>query len=280
MARTLTAHSRSKLARLVSEGGVLVDGKPVSKPSFPLEAGSVVTLDDVPETAAHALTPAFLDVPVVYEDEAVIVVNKPRGLVVHPAPGLEEPTLVEALLGRGTHLSEGSAAFRPGIVHRLDKETTGLLMVAKTDAAHANLAAQIEAKTASREYLAVVKGEIERERFTIDAPLGQDPKDRTKRAVVSGGKPAITYLTRRGRADGGTLLEAKLETGRTHQIRVHLMAIGHPVLGDAIYAPKESQTVPLQLHAFRLGFDHPVTGERMVLEADPPEDFSLSWRNG
>ncbi|RYG40106.1 RluA family pseudouridine synthase, partial [bacterium] len=190
-----------------------------------------------------------------------------------------EPTLVEALLGRGTSLSEGSAAFRPGIVHRLDKETTGLLVVAKTDAAHANLAAQIEAKTAGRDYLAVVKGEIERERFTIDAPLGPDPRDRTKRAVVSNGKAAITHLRRLDRADGGTLLEARLETGRTHQIRVHLMAIGHPVLGDTLYAPLECHGVPLQLHAYRLAVEHPTTGERMQFETDPPSDFNLAWQN-
>lgn len=257
-----------------------VSGVVELKPSFHLEPGMVVALDEVPDASPHALVPSSLEVPVVYEDDAVIVVNKPRGLVVHPAPGLHEPTLVEALLGRGTHLSEGSAAFRPGIVHRLDKETTGLLMVAKTDAAHARLAAQIEAKTASREYLAVVKGEIERERFTIDAPLGQDPRDRTKRAVVADGKAAITHLTRRGRADGGTILEARLETGRTHQIRVHLMAIGHPVLGDSLYAPRESQGGPLQLHAFRLGFEHPVSGERVTFEADPPDDFNSAWRNG
>ncbi|RYG30221.1 RluA family pseudouridine synthase [bacterium] len=280
LAKSLPEHSRSKLVRVISDGGLTVDGKVITKSSFQVEPGMSIQLEEVANSSAHTLVPSDIPIHVVYEDDSLLVVDKPRGLVVHPAPGLNEPTLVEALLGRGTKLSEGSAAFRPGIVHRLDKETTGLLVVAKTDAAHANLAAQIEAKTAGREYLAVVKGEIEREKFTIDAPLGPDPRDRTKRAVVSNGKVAITHLRRLGRADGGTILEARLETGRTHQIRVHLMAIGHPVLGDSIYAPVETQVGPLQLHAYRLAFEHPLTGERVSFETDPPADFNSAWRNG
>lgn len=272
LARHLPEHSRTKLARLVEEGGVTVDGQP-QKPSFRLESGMRVALAEPEERAAHDLTPADIPLDIVYEDDALLVVNKPRGLASHPAVSLKEPSLVNALLARGTTLSEGGEAFRPGIVHRLDKETTGLMVVAKTDAAHVALARQMEGKTAERRYLAVVAGAVDRERFVIDMPIGRDPKHRVRMAVVPDGKPARTHAKRLARLDAGTLLGLRLETGRTHQIRVHLAYHAMPVLGDALYAPKAYREGPLQLHAAYLALDHPESGERMAFRAAPDAEF-------
>ena len=272
LARRLPEHSRTKLARLVEAGEVTVDGI-AQRPAFKLEPGMRVVLDEPEERAAHDLTPADIPLDVVYEDDAMLVVNKPRGLASHPAASLKEPSLVNALLARGTTLSESGEAFRPGIVHRLDRETTGLMVVAKTDAAHAALARQMEGKTAERRYLAVVAGAVERERFVIDMPIGRDPKHRVRMGVVPDGKPARTHAKRLARLDAGTLLGLRLETGRTHQIRVHLAYHAMPVLGDALYAPKAVQEGPLQLHAAYLALDHPETGKRMAFRAAPDAEF-------
>ena len=269
----LPEHSRSKLARLIGVGGVLVDGKP-AKPSMKLEAGMEVTLEEPEERSAHDLTPADIPLEILYEDEYLLVVNKPRGLATHPAASLKEPSLVNALLGRGGSLSDTAGDFRPGIVHRLDKETTGLLVVAKTDAAHAHLAAQIAAKTAERLYLAVVAGKVEQDKFTVDAPIARDRHNRLKMTVDPNGKSAVTHGKVLTRLDEGTLLAVRLSTGRTHQIRVHLRAIGNPVLGDVLYASKEvAEGHPLQLHAAFLSFMHPVGKQRVSVFAEPPPDF-------
>ncbi|MBI1756706.1 MAG: RluA family pseudouridine synthase [Fimbriimonas ginsengisoli] len=269
----LPAFSRTRLAALISEGKVLVDGQP-RKPSFHVEAGMRVCLDAPEPRAAHDLTPSDIPLDVVYEDEAILVVNKPRGLASHPARSLREPTLVNALLARPHDLSEVGPPFRPGIVHRLDKETTGLLLVAKTDFAHLALARQIEARSVSRIYVALARGRVEQDSFRIEAAVARDRRDRRKMAIDAGGRSAVTHGRVLNRDEMATLLALKLETGRTHQIRVHLASIGHPVVGDSIYGSKGREELPLQLHATLLAFDHPVTGERVELYAAPPLDFA------
>lgn len=223
------------------------------------------------ESAPHSLDPVQIELEIVYEDADLLVVNKPRGLATHPAASLREPSLVNALLSQHA-LSSGSAPFRPGIVHRLDKETTGLLVVAKNDAAHASLTKQIANKTAERRYAALVVGEIDQSFFKIDAPVARDRTNRLRMAVDPQGKNAITWIRQIATVREGTVVAARLETGRTHQIRIHLKAIGHPVLGDRLYNPQRSE-LPLQLHAGYLAFDHPVNGERVTAYVSPPEDF-------
>lgn len=272
LARHLPTHSRTKLSKLVSEGAVLVDGT-AQRPSFQLGPGMSITLAEPGETAPHDLTPADIPLDVRYEDEDMLIVNKPRGLAVHPAISLKEPSLVNALLSRNHDLSQAGGSFRPGIVHRLDKDTTGLLVVAKNDQAHALLAKEIESKEAERRYVAVAAGDIDRDRFVIDAPVARDRKDRIKMSVDPLGKHAVTHVKRLARLEQGSLLALRLETGRTHQIRVHLRAIGHPVLGDRMYAPKELAECPLQLHAVLLAVTQPRTGERIVVFCPPPSDF-------
>ncbi len=273
LARTLPEFSRARLAELVDSGGASVEGRR-RKRSFRLGPGMEIELAGLPEARlAHDLTPFAMPLDVLFEDEQLLVVNKPRGLAAHPARSLKSPSLVNALLARGQGLSAKGEAFRPGIVHRLDKETTGLMVVAKSDAAHLALARQFERKSARRVYVAVVVGEVRQERIRIEAPIGRDSKRRDRMAVTKSGKPAITHVTRLSRLDDGWLLAARLETGRTHQVRVHLAAIGHPVLGDPIYAPKELRSLPLQLHAALLEFEHPETGVPVRCFCEPPEDF-------
>lgn len=272
LARRLPEHSRSKLAALVSEGRVTVNGKP-TKPSRTLEPGDRVELAEVADTAPHDLTPADIPLAVLFEDDHLLVVDKPRGLATHPAPSLREPSLVNALLGRQTALSNVGEAFRPGIVHRLDKETTGLIVIAKRDAVHVALARQIETRTAERRYLAVAHGRFELPELRVEAPIGRDPANRQRMAVVTGGKPAATHFRIGRRLDAGTVVAARLETGRTHQIRVHLRSIGHPIVGDPVYGHRDDRNLPLQLHAAYLALDHPITGVRHVWTTAPPADF-------
>jgi 23S rRNA pseudouridine1911/1915/1917 synthase len=272
LARQLPQFTRSRLAVFIAEGGVRVEGKP-AKAGQMLKAGHAVELELPEDRPAHDLAPADIELDVLYEDAELIVVNKPRGLAAHPAPSLKEPSLVNALLARGGALSAGSAAYRPGIVHRLDKETTGLMVVAKTDRAHHDLAKQFAGKRAERRYVAIVAGDFKEERVTVSAPLARDRSNRFLMAVDPQGKPAVTHVLRLARLDKGTLLGIRLETGRTHQIRAHLRAIGHPVLGDRLYAPKEHRGFALQLHAGLLSFDHPTSGESMAFYAAPPVDF-------
>jgi 23S rRNA pseudouridine1911/1915/1917 synthase len=272
LSAALPEHSRSKLAKMAEEGAVLVNGEAV-KPSHKLRAGDEVELEAPEEAAPHDLTPADIPLEILYEDDVMLIVNKPRGLASHPAASLKEPSLVNALLGRGGPLSEVGGDFRPGIVHRLDRETTGLMVVAKTDAAHVSLAAQIERKTAERRYFAVVAGDVDREKFTIDAPMARNQANRQQMTVDMHGKPAVTHVKNVANLAHGTLVACRLETGRTHQIRVHLRAMGHPVLGDNLYAPKEFREGPMQLHAAYLALIHPVSGEPVVAFCAAPDDF-------
>lgn len=272
LAQVLPDHSRSKLAAIIKNELVSVDGKP-RKASFPLSAGMVITLDQPTDAAPHDLTPADIPLEVLFEDEYMLVVNKPRGLVTHPGITVKSPSLVNALLARPHSLSGTAGDFRPGIVHRLDKETTGLLVVAKTDLAHVGLAKQIESKTAERRYFAVVQGSPDQDKFKIDAPIARDQKNRQRMAVNTHGRRAVTHVKLLSRLDSGCLLALRLETGRTHQIRVHLSAVGLPVLGDTTYGTKETRHHPLQLHAAFLALDHPITGERIACFVAPPEDF-------
>lgn len=272
LVRMLPDFSRTRLAVVAGSGGVLVDGHR-RRASFMLRPGWTVELDLPSSAPPHDLSPAGIPIEVLYEDESLLVVNKPRGLAVHPAATLKEPSLVNALLARSHGLSTTAGDYRPGIVHRLDKDTTGVMVVAKVDAVHVDLARQIEGKSAERRYVAIVAGDLSQGRFTVDAPLGRDPHHRIRMAVTAGGKHAVTHVKKLRRLESGTLIGVRLETGRTHQIRVHLRAVGHPVLGDRLYAPKEFQIGPIQLHAAFLAFDHPTTQERVGFYAAPPADF-------
>lgn len=234
--------------------------------------GDVVTI--TPEKPKKIdLVPENIPLDIVYEDDDVIVVNKPQGMVVHPAPGHPDHTLVNALLYHSP-LSTINGEFRPGIVHRIDKDTSGLLMVAKNDMAHRSLAAQLKAKTNEREYVALVHGVIKEDQGTIDAPLGRSPKDRKKQAVVADGRHAVTHFKVLKRYRHYTLVSCRLETGRTHQIRVHMKYIGHPLAGDPLYGPRK--TLPgngQYLHARLLGFKHPRTGKQLTFTAPLPPYF-------
>ena len=273
LADELPDFSRTRLTELIDSGEVQVDGRK-EKRSFKLEPGMTVSLSLPEDREAHDLTPADIPIQILYEDGDILVVSKPRGLATHPAPSLKEPSLVNALLGMKTELSGVGGTFRPGIVHRLDKDTTGVLLVAKSDAAHAHLAKQIEKRSAKREYLAIVAGDlrIDGNAMRIEAPIGRDPRNRQRMALVKEGKPAITHVFVVRRVDSGTLIRCRLETGRTHQIRVHLSSIGHPVLGDAVYGPRSNADMPMQLHAWRIEFED-LDGKRHEVSAEPPEDF-------
>lgn len=265
--------SRARVAEHIAAGHVRVEGFVRTKGSHALQTGEHVELTSaIEDRTPQPLEPADIPLDVLYEDDELLVVDKPRGLATHPAPSLHEPTLVNALLGRGASLSGGSADFRPGIVHRLDKETTGLLVVAKTDYVHAELSRQIAAKEADRRYLAIVHGKPDRERFRIDGPIARDPNDRLKMAIVADGKSAATGVRTLRPVEAGTLLACRLETGRTHQIRVHLTGAGHPIVGDPLYG-RGHEEVPMQLHAARLQFVHPADGTRRTFFSAPPLDF-------
>lgn len=265
--------SRSKVAAHIQNGHVQVDGKTVTKAGTQLKPGWIVSSAELIETAPHALEPVPMDLDVRYEDDDLLVVDKPRGLAVHPANTLTGTTLVHGLLARSHSLSTFAGDWRPGIVHRLDKETTGLLIVAKNDQAHAALAGMVQRREIQRRYVAVIHGELPNPRFTIDAPLARHPRNPLMRAVVPGGKDARTHIQELARLDAGLLVACRLESGRTHQIRVHLAHFGWPVIGDDLYAPPKLRAGPMQLHAASLQFTHPVTGESLRLFAPPPLDF-------
>ncbi len=268
--------SRSRIQKLITDGNVTVDGKP-AKASLRLAAGAVVAVE-LPEPEATDIAPENIPLNILYEDEDVIVVNKARGMVVHPAAGVSRGTLVNALLAHCKDLSGINGALRPGIVHRLDKDTSGVMIAAKNDAAHRSLAEQIQEKTAKRVYWAILTGNIPEEEGVIHGAIGRNPKDRQKMAVVrENGKDATTKFRVLERFGAYTLVECRLMTGRTHQIRVHMAYIGHPVLGDPKYGAKKCPfSIEGQaLHSKTLMFTHPRTGERMEFEASLPEDMQI-----
>ncbi len=270
--------TRSRAGSLIRDGQVLVDGQVQKKSGFRLRSGSVVTVI-IPDAAPARVEAEDIDLKILYQDEDVAVVFKPSGMVVHPAAGNESGTLVNALMMHLDHLSGIGGEIRPGIVHRIDKDTSGLLLVAKNDRAHVSLSEQIKAHTVHRAYKAIVIGGMKQDEGEIDAPIGRHPTDRKRMAIVSDGREARTHWQVLQPLRGATLIEARLTTGRTHQIRVHMASIGHPVLGDPVYGPKRSPypvTGGQLLHAYRIGFVHPTTKEEMLFEAEPEERF-LTW---
>ena len=274
----LTGLSRSFVQRLMSDGRVTADGRPV-KANTVIAPGTALTVEVPPPIDAEPRPDPSIDVPVVYEDADLLIVDKPAGLVVHPAPGHPEGTLVNALLGQHGDTFGGIAGVRrPGIVHRLDRDTSGLLVVARTDAAQASLMAQLKARRVKKTYLALVQGSVAAAVGRIEAPIGRDPGHRTRMAVVASGREAVTGYRVRERLEGWTLLELDLITGRTHQIRVHLAAIGHPVAGDRVYGTGSSRRGPdgldrLFLHAWRLELTSPSTGRLIRAEAPLPDEL-------
>ena len=271
--------TRSAAARLCEEGRVTAAGKPLAK-NYRLSGGEAVSVA-LPDPEPVDVAPQDIPLDVVYEDGDVIVVNKPKGLVVHPAPGHPDGTLVNALLHHcGDSLSGIGGELRPGIVHRIDRDTSGLIIAAKNDFAHQKLSAQLQDHTLARIYRCIVIGNLREDSGTVDAPIGRHPADRKKMAVVAGGRSAVTHWSVLERFPGYTYVECRLETGRTHQIRVHMAHIGHPILGDTVYGAKKP--VPgLQgqcLHAVGLRFLHPRTGELVELWCDLPEAFQTQLR--
>ena len=273
------AVSRSAAARLCEEGRVTAGGKALAK-NYWLLGGEELTVE-IPEAEDTAVEAQDIPLDVVYEDEDVIVVNKPVGMVVHPAPGHRDGTLVNALLHHcGDSLSGIGGEKRPGIVHRIDRDTSGLIIAAKNDAAHLGLSAQLADHTLARTYECLVVGNLRQDRGTVDAPIGRHPTDRKKMAVVANGRRAVTHWEVIARYPGVTHVRCRLETGRTHQIRVHMAHIGHPILGDTVYGSKKP--VPgltgQCLHAVGLRFLHPRTGKTVELHCELPEEFQAYLR--
>lgn len=272
--------SRTQAATLIAAGRVTVNGT-AERASFRVDEGQAL-LVEIPPPVGREIAPEAIPVPVVFEDEDLVVVDKPAGMVVHPAPGNWTGTLVNALMGRGQGLAAGGGPERAGLVHRLDKETSGLLVVAKTDRAHRALSAAIAARRVVRRYACLCWGHLDADRVTVDKPLGRDSNDRTRMAVRADGRGARTDFVRLARFDAVDLLRAHLHTGRTHQIRVHLAAIGHPVAGDDTYGGgggRRLLSLPPKrhfLHAAWLVFRHPVSGEELDLRSPLPDDLRRS----
>lgn len=275
LAEQLPDITRSYLQKLLKDGSVQMNGKPV-KASTKTAAGALIALT-IPEPEEPEILPEDIPLDILYEDSDVILINKPKDMVVHPAAGHYTGTLVNALMYhcRGD-LSGINGVLRPGIVHRIDKDTTGVLIVCKNDRAHNALAEQLKEHSITRKYRAIVCGNLKEDEGTVDAPLGRHPQDRKKMAIVrSGGKRAVTHYRVLERFGNYTYIECRLETGRTHQIRVHMASLGHPLLGDEIYGRAKSpfKLEGQTLHAMVLGFIHPTTGEYMEFEAPLPEYF-------
>lgn len=268
----LTSLSRSHANEQIKNGQILVNGQ-VKKAKYAVKAGDVITYE-LPEPEALEYVAENLPLDIVYQDEDVAVVNKAQGMVVHPSVGHTSGTLVNALMYHIKDLSGINGVLRPGIVHRIDKDTSGLLMIAKNDDAHIKLAEELKDKKSLRKYWAIVHGNLPNDRGVIEAPIGRSEKDRKKQAVTAKGKPAVTRFHVLERFGNYTLVELQLETGRTHQIRVHMAYIGHPVAGDEVYGPRKTLKGHGQfLHARTLGFTHPKTGEVMEFTAEAPAIF-------
>lgn len=266
--------SRSNMQKLLEDGRVK-RGEKIIKANYKVRAGEMFVVD-IPEPEPIEAVPENIPLDIIYEDDDVVVLNKARGMVVHPAPGNYTGTLVNALLYHCSNLSGINSAIRPGIVHRLDKDTSGIMIVAKNDAAHISLSQQIQSKTAARTYLAVVRGNIKTDSGTIETQIARDKTDRKKMAVVKeGGRDAITDYEVLERFGKYTLVRCKLRTGRTHQIRVHMEYLGYPLVGDPKYSPMKTPfgIKGQALHSHTLEFTHPRTGERMKFEAPLPEDM-------
>lgn len=272
----LCEYSRSFIQNLFSDGLVVCKGKTVSK-SFKPKNGNVIEFS-VPEPREISLEPQNIPLDVMYEDNDLLVVNKPRGMVVHPAPGNYDSTLVNALLWHcKDNLSGINGVIRPGIVHRIDKDTSGLLLVAKNDAAHVSLSQQISVHSLDREYRAVIHGHLKEHEGVVDEPIGRSPNDRKKMCVINqNSKNAVTHYEVLEEYKDFSFIRLKLETGRTHQIRVHMAYLGHPVAGDPVYGPKNGVTSlgGQCLHAGLIGFVHPSTGEHIKIEAPLPDYFT------
>ncbi len=265
--------SRTKIQKLINGNYIKVNDKDI-KSSYIVKTGDTITVEVV-ETNITTVEPENISLDIYYEDDDILVVNKPSGMVVHPAPGHYTNTLVNALLYHCNHLSNINGNIRPGIVHRIDKDTSGLLLVAKNDNAHLKLAQDIQAKKVKRQYIALVSGIIYNNTGTVDAPIGRDLKDRKKMTVTSlNARKAITHFKVLERLNDVTLIECELETGRTHQIRVHMEYIKHPIINDPIYGPKKTIDDTGQLlHAQKLGFYHPINNKYMEFEAPLPSKF-------
>ena len=269
LARMLPGESRSRLARAIEEGQVRVEGRAAAV-RMKVKSGESIEVALEPRAMDADNRPEAIAIAVVHEDGDVIVIDKPAGLVVHPGSGNRAGTLLNALLHHAPALAELP---RAGIVHRLDKDTSGLMVVAKNEAAQLALVRQLQARTVKRTYIAVVRGAVPGP-GKVDAPIGRHPVQRTRMAVVAGGKPAVTHYRVRRRFPAHTLLECDLETGRTHQIRVHLASIGHALEGDPVYSGRGKKLLPRQaLHAWKLAFEHPSSGRAVRFEAPPPADF-------
>ncbi len=267
--------SRSHLQKLIDLGEVQVNGLMNDSKKYKVKAGDLIQVN-VPEPVRLDVEPEDIPIDIVYEDDDVLVVNKPKGMVVHPAAGNYSGTLVNAVLYHCSNLSSINGVIRPGIVHRIDKDTSGLLMIAKNDKAHRELAEQLAAHTITRAYRAIVHHNFQQDTGTVDAPIARDPRNRLKMAVVqNGGKAAVTHYRVLQRFGTFTYLEARLKTGRTHQIRVHMAYLNHPLLGDAVYGPKKTTlgAASQMLHAKLLGFRHPRTGEYMEFDSVLPKEF-------
>lgn len=268
----LTNLSRSQANLAIKEGTVLVNGR-TQKAKYNVKTGDIISYEEPKEEVLDYLAE---DIPldIIYEDQDVAVINKPQGMVVHPSAGHSSGTLVNALLYHIKDLSTINGIVRPGIVHRIDMDTSGLLMIAKNDQAHQALASELKDKKSLRKYLAIVHGNLPNDRGVIEAPIGRSEKDRKKQAVTAKGKPAVTHFKVLERFGSYTLVELRLETGRTHQIRVHMAYIGHPLAGDPLYGPRKTLKGHGQfLHAQTLGFTHPKTGKLIEFSVQPPAIF-------
>lgn len=273
VAKDFQDKSRSYIQKLIEEKYIVVNDD-IKKSNYKLRLGDKVTVS-LPEIQELVVEPEDIPLDILYEDNDIIVVNKPQGLVVHPAPGNYSGTLVNALLYHCKDLSGINGVARPGIVHRIDKDTSGVLVIAKNDKSHNKLSEQLKEHSMKREYIALVEGVIKQDKGVVDKPLGRNPKDRLKMGIVEGGKRAVTHYEVLKRFEKYTLIKCILETGRTHQIRVHMAYLGHPLVGDPVYGYKKQKfnVAGQMLHAKKLGFIHPSTGEYMEFESDIPKYY-------